>query len=184
MYSKCSSLEAAREIFVSWPCKDVVLWTSLVSSYAENGRGQESLHLFQSMQLDGINPDQVTFIAILSKCAQAGLLHAAHTFFSCIPDHGLVPALDHYVCLADALGRSGWIEQASELLDLMPYEPDAAAWTSLLSACNVHHHTTSSIGGAAALRALSLHPSDGTPYLLLSNLRSQTVTSVVQSHSS
>ncbi|KAJ0007706.1 hypothetical protein Pint_29737 [Pistacia integerrima] len=43
MYAKCSCVESAREVFDKILVRDVVLWNSMIATYAQNGKPDESL---------------------------------------------------------------------------------------------------------------------------------------------
>ncbi|KAH0870112.1 hypothetical protein HID58_077134 [Brassica napus] len=74
MYSKCGDVKEASRIFKSMPEKDVVSWTVMISAYGSHGQPREALHHFDEMQKFGVNPDSVTFLAILSACGHAGFI--------------------------------------------------------------------------------------------------------------
>ncbi|XP_024515534.1 pentatricopeptide repeat-containing protein At1g11290, chloroplastic-like [Selaginella moellendorffii] len=93
MYAKCGSLDEARRVFdrMSLQSRYIVLWTAMISAYAQHGRSSESMELFQTMQQQGVEPNQVTFISILSSCSHSGLIdQAAYCFYSMEQDHSLV----------------------------------------------------------------------------------------------
>eukprot|EP00249_Psilotum_nudum_P000566 c12562_g1_i1 orf=2-520(-) len=69
MYGKCGSPDEARIVFYKMPQRDVFSWTTMIAAYAQIGNGKEVLRLFQQMQLDGVKPNEITFISILSGCS-------------------------------------------------------------------------------------------------------------------
>ncbi|KAM0899503.1 hypothetical protein ACQ4PT_021348 [Festuca glaucescens] len=50
MYANCGSLKDAREVFDSMSGRDVVSWTSIISTYGTRGHGTEAINLFENMQ--------------------------------------------------------------------------------------------------------------------------------------
>eukprot|EP00249_Psilotum_nudum_P034893 c54549_g1_i1 orf=1-204(-) len=68
MYGKCGSLEDARRMFDIMPWRDVFSWNTMAAVYTQNGCGKEAVQLFQQMQLEGVIPNEVTFVSILSAC--------------------------------------------------------------------------------------------------------------------
>jgi pentatricopeptide repeat protein len=46
----------------------------MISSYVTCGKGQEALELYQEMQQKGVEPDHVTFLAVLNSCASIAAL--------------------------------------------------------------------------------------------------------------
>ena len=68
MYSKCGSLEKAREVFEQLPVHDVVSWNVLISGYVQCGLGDEALQCFRQMQDEVIEPTKVAFSCTLIAC--------------------------------------------------------------------------------------------------------------------
>ncbi|MCO5596862.1 hypothetical protein L7F22_050932 [Adiantum nelumboides] len=46
MYAKCGVLEKAQEVFDKLRVRNIVVWTALISGYAEHGCGKEALRCF------------------------------------------------------------------------------------------------------------------------------------------
>ncbi|KAF7154822.1 hypothetical protein RHSIM_Rhsim01G0153200 [Rhododendron simsii] len=67
-------------------------------------------------------------------------------------------------------GRSGKMNEAKELHNLMSVEPDSTVWKALLSACRVHKDIELAERAATAL--FELEPQNALPYVLLSNIYS------------
>ncbi|KAJ7568082.1 hypothetical protein O6H91_01G018100 [Diphasiastrum complanatum] len=118
MYGKCGSLEDARSVFDQMLHRDVISWSSMIEACAQNGHGMEALKLFHQMQSEGINPNRVTFLSILSACSHMGYVdHGRHCFESMSQNHGLSQKAEHYVCLIDSLSRAGHLDAAEDLID-------------------------------------------------------------------
>ncbi|XP_024538031.1 pentatricopeptide repeat-containing protein At2g22070-like [Selaginella moellendorffii] len=122
-----------------WPWKDQRSWTALIAVLARNGHMQDAINAFQAVNLEGISPDEISFVAILSGCSHAGKIIDAREHFLLIQsDFGIDPIVDHYRCMVDLLGRAKRLEEAENLIQSMPFLPYVVAWTTLLSACRLH----------------------------------------------
>eukprot|EP00249_Psilotum_nudum_P001133 c13470_g1_i1 orf=1-300(-) len=100
MYGKCGSLHDARSVFDRMFQCNSVSWNAIIASYAQNGNGRKALELFRQMQLNGVAPDKITFINILSGCSHTGLLDDAwYLFVSMNRDHAIMPTVEHFVCM-------------------------------------------------------------------------------------
>ncbi|KAL8227580.1 hypothetical protein R6Q57_015164 [Mikania cordata] len=53
-------------------------------------------------------------------------------------EFGVKPALEHYSCMVDMLGRAGQLKQAEELIRKMHVKLDSKIWGGLLNACKIH----------------------------------------------
>ncbi|GAB2249570.1 hypothetical protein Droror1_Dr00012929 [Drosera rotundifolia] len=168
MYAKGCDIIAAKRIFDLMSQRDVVSWTSIIVGLAQHGQAEEALSMYDKMMLSGVKPNEVTFVGLIYACSHVGLVdEGTRLFNSMTKDYGIAPSLVHYTCLLDLLSRSGFLDEAENLLKTMPFEPDEAAWAALLSACKQHKHTQ--VGIRVADRLLSLQPKDPSTYILLSN---------------
>ncbi|KAF9626425.1 hypothetical protein IFM89_033244 [Coptis chinensis] len=171
MYAKCGCLEDAHQVFDSMLLRDVVSWTALIVGYAQNGKGRDSLLLYEKMITSGTRPDYVTFIGLLFACSHTGLVKdGSHYFESMEKVYGIAPGAEHYACMIDLLGRSGKIDEAKSLLNKMTVKPDSTLWKALLAACRMHGDFE--FAERAAQNLFELEPENAMPYVLLSNIYS------------
>ncbi|XP_006663660.2 pentatricopeptide repeat-containing protein At1g09190-like [Oryza brachyantha] len=173
MYCKCGDVHSAREVFKGMRQRSVVSWNTLISGFSLNGHGIEGIELYQEMRTHGEKPNGVTFLGVLACCAHAGAADVGRDIFqSMLLDHGIEPAVEHYGCVVDLLGRSGLLEEAYALIQGMPMKPNAAIWGALLSAC--HAHSGISIAEVALKELINLEPWNSGNYVLLGNLYAET----------
>ncbi|GMN67329.1 hypothetical protein TIFTF001_036388 [Ficus carica] len=169
LYGKCGSIKDAHRLFNEMKIRDEVSWTALVSGYAQFGKGDETIALFERMLCHGLKPDGVTFIGVLSACSRAGLVEKGRQYFeSMVREHGIEPISDHYTCMIDLLSRAGRLEEAKNFIHKMPHKPDAIGWATLLSSCRIHRNME--IGKWAAEALLELEPQNPASYVLLSSI--------------
>ena len=91
------------------------------------------------MLAEGVRPNEVTFICVLTACGRAGLVgRAKEVFRSMAAVHGMEPGVEHYGCLVDVLGRVGQLADALEAVRSMPMRPDSYVLGALLNACAAH----------------------------------------------
>jgi pentatricopeptide repeat protein len=146
MYSKCSDIHSAREVFEGIPVRDIISWTTIVVGEAQHGRAEEVLALYDRMVLAGVKPNEVTFVGLIYACSHAVLVQKGRQLFDSMKrEYGINPGLQQYTCYLDLLSRSGYLSEAEELITTMPYEPDEATWGVLLSACKKHNDSQMSV---------------------------------------
>ncbi|KAF5206365.1 Pentatricopeptide repeat [Thalictrum thalictroides] len=169
LYGKCGSIEDSHRLFDEMHIKDEVSWTALVSGYAQFGKAKQTIDLFEGMLENGLKPDGVTFIGVLSACSRTGLVEKGLKYFdSMVQEHGIRPITDHYTCLIDLLGRAGRLQEAKEFIKRMPFQPDTIGWATLLSSCRLHGNVE--IGKWASDSLLELEPQNPASYVLLSSI--------------
>eukprot|EP01018_Ginkgo_biloba_P029523 Gb_22658 [translate_table: standard] len=169
MYAKCGSIRNAYEVFTNMPKRNEVSWNAMMAGYAQHGRGKEALHLFEQMQQDGMTPNHITFISVLSACSHVGLVDEGRRYFkSMIRDYNIIPIQDHYACMVDLFARAGHLDEAKHIINEMPFEPGAVIWRTLLGACKIHGNME--LAQHAAECILELEPQDAATYVLMSNI--------------
>ncbi|EFJ23456.1 hypothetical protein SELMODRAFT_103577 [Selaginella moellendorffii] len=179
MYGKCGSAEDAQAVFDAMEIRSVNCWTALIEAYAQLGRGSQALQWFQAMRREGICPDPIAFVGILFACSHSGLLRDARYYFlSMIEDHGMQPIAEHYECMVDLLGRTGQLQRAQELIEIMPFYPKPLAWMSLLGASSVQ--SSDEHAGDAAEHVLGMEPRNSSSYIALSTAISSSSSSPAQ----
>ncbi|XP_062081782.1 pentatricopeptide repeat-containing protein At1g56690, mitochondrial-like [Humulus lupulus] len=169
MYVKCGNLEKAKLVFDRFGEKDVVMWNSIITGYAQHGLGEEALQIFNAMCSLGLEPNDITFIGVLSACSYTGKVEEGLEIFETMKSKYLVePRTEHYACMVDLLGRAGQVNEAMNLIKKMPVEADAIVWGSLLGACKTHMKMD--LAEVAAKKLLQLEPTSSGPYILLSHM--------------
>ncbi|KAI4345832.1 hypothetical protein L6164_012923 [Bauhinia variegata] len=168
MYAKCGDVEEARKVFSYTNQRDIACWNSMISTYAHHGEATKALEMYECMNKEGVKPNYVTFVGVLSACSHAGLLDLGFHHFESMAKFGIERGKEHYACMVSLLGRAGRVYEAKEFIESMPIKPAAVVWRSLLSACRVTGHVE--LGTYAAEMAISCDPEDSGSYTLLSNI--------------
>ncbi|XP_024521303.1 pentatricopeptide repeat-containing protein At2g35030, mitochondrial-like [Selaginella moellendorffii] len=155
--------------FAGMPAQDILAWNTLLGAYGDSGHFSLALQAFQLMAHHGVRPDDVTFLCLLLGCNHGGTVATARCLFlDMVRDHGIPPIKLHYSCLVDALGRSGHLEDAEELIASMPFMPDDVDWHCLLAACKIHSDRERAT--RAARHAVEIGESDPAHYVLFASM--------------
>ncbi|EFJ33049.1 hypothetical protein SELMODRAFT_84108 [Selaginella moellendorffii] len=171
-YSQCGGLQEARSIFSSsGQHRDVISWSSMIESCAHHGRGEESLALFRRMQQEGVDPNAITFLSILSACRHSGFLdeEALRCVGAMEADYGIQPGQEHRACVVDLLGIAGRLKEAENLITADDRSHGEVAWTSFLGGCRVHPDEAGAIERA---QEQVQHCESSGFHILLSNVKS------------
>ncbi|KAG0454259.1 hypothetical protein HPP92_025563 [Vanilla planifolia] len=169
MYSKSGNLETAENIFNSMAYKDTYTWTSMISGFAVHGNAMQAIELFSKMLDSGINPNKITFLAVLIACSHGGLVAEGRKVFDKMRrEYNVNPQIEHFGCMVDLLGRAGLLREAEMLIQDMGMSADCAMWRSLLSASLVHGNIE--LAELAGKKIIEQEPDDDGAYVLLLNL--------------
>ncbi|OVA13394.1 Pentatricopeptide repeat [Macleaya cordata] len=110
---RSENVEKGRELFDQMPERNVVSWNTVVAGYTQNGKASEALRLFRRMQSEGILPNEVTLVSILSACAQAGAIEI------------------------DMYSKGGSLRDARNVFDGM-VEKTVVSWNTMISGVAMH----------------------------------------------
>ncbi|XP_062097076.1 pentatricopeptide repeat-containing protein At3g62890-like [Humulus lupulus] len=168
MYGKCGSVKKAQELFSDLTDKNVHVWTAMIAAHAMEGQTSKAFDLYMEMEVTGIKPDHITFIALLSACSHGGLVNEGFSYFNEMSTaYNITPNLQHFGCMADLLGRVGQLDRALKFIKTMPVKPDISMWSSLLRACKSHQNVE--LAEYAFQQLIELDPVNDAAYALLSN---------------
>lgn len=139
MYSRSGSLRDAASLFCSMEARDLVTWNAVILGYAQHNEFAEVTQHFGQMRRRGVQPNDITFVILLSACCRKGLVRAGFNYFNLmVQEYGIMPLPDHYNCLVDLLGRTGCLLEAEGLLISARLELDIMGWMCLLGHCRLH----------------------------------------------
>ncbi|OAY64725.1 Pentatricopeptide repeat-containing protein [Ananas comosus] len=171
MYAKCGNMASAVGLFDEMPEKDFVSWNSMVTGFANNGYGMQSLAMFERMLGAGVAPTHVTFLGALAACSHTGLVSEGRRALDLMEKYGLQPRPEHFAAFIDTLGRNCQLEEATKFIESLPSRSGlgtAGTWGALLGACRVHGNVE--LAERAADHLIQLEPENGARYVMLSNI--------------
>jgi pentatricopeptide repeat protein len=131
MYAKCGSIEEAWRVFKEMPSRNVVTWNAMVLGNVKCDQGQKALELFRQMQQEGVQPDSVTFVAVLNACASMVALEEGRCVHKQIIEYGWDSDVFLSNSLVDMYAKCGSIEEAWRVFNKMPSQ-DVVTWTTMI----------------------------------------------------
>lgn len=139
MYSKCGSMDDAYMIFNKMPSRNLTSWDTMITWLAKNGLGEDAIDLFYEFKKTGLRIDGKMFIGVFSACSvlgdvDEGMLH----FESMTKNYGIIPSMQHYVSIIDMLGSVGYVDEALEFIEKMPFEPGVDIWEAMMNISRAH----------------------------------------------
>ncbi|RLN16844.1 pentatricopeptide repeat-containing protein [Panicum miliaceum] len=170
-YSKAGFFYGALKVFELTGDRSKVVWTSIISAAASHGEAAESLRLFYEMISAGTRPDTIAFTALLTACAHAGKVADARKIFDSMQVvFGITPVMEQYACMVSALSRAGMLNDALELVNSMPFEPNAKVWGPLLN--GAAEFGDIELGRFVFDRLFMIEPKNTGNYIVMANLYS------------
>eukprot|EP01018_Ginkgo_biloba_P037431 Gb_29873 [translate_table: standard] len=132
MYAKCGSVENARHVFDKLSTRDVVLWSSMIAGYAQNGHANEALTLFNQMQLSDVKPNSVTIVSVLPACACLGALQQGKWIHTYILRSGFDSDVSVCNSLVAMYAKCGSLEVAHQVFNKIS-EKDVVSWNTMIT---------------------------------------------------
>ncbi|KAK9162495.1 hypothetical protein Syun_003397 [Stephania yunnanensis] len=173
LYCRCGIIIEGRRIFDEMAKSDEVPWNSLLMGYSTNGYGTEALELFEEMRNAGVSPNSISFTGVLSACSHSGLVkEGKRWFYSMKPEYDVEPEIEHYSCIIDLCTRAGFLEDAMDLIEHMPFKADASMWSAVLRGCVAHGNKA--LGNRVAERMVELDPENSCAYVQLASMHANT----------
>lgn len=170
MYGKCGQVGDAYKIFSYMNCQDLVSWNSMIMGFSFHGLAYEALSLFDSIPKERVKLNSVTFLAVLSACSHAGLVKEGWLIYKTMKEiYGILPDLQHYICMINLLGRAGKVEEAEQFVLSLPSEQGIAVWGALLGVCGVSEGNTD-IAGRVFQRLVELDPTNAPAHIVHCNM--------------
>lgn len=81
MYAKSADMNSAEKVFANIPVVSVVSWNVMITGYGLIYQSQKALEYLQRMQSCGFEPDEVTYINLLSACVKSGDIKSGRQMF-------------------------------------------------------------------------------------------------------
>ncbi|KAJ6708667.1 PENTATRICOPEPTIDE (PPR) REPEAT PROTEIN [Salix koriyanagi] len=137
LYGKCGYLEAACCLFEGMPVQSLVSWNSMVAVHVHMGLAEKGIGYFIMMRRAGINSDQATVVSLLLACENLGVRKLAEAVHGYILNGGLDRNLAVATALLDLYAKLGILSDPRKVFGEM-IDPDAVAWTAMLSSYAMH----------------------------------------------
>ncbi|KAK1382673.1 Pentatricopeptide repeat-containing protein [Heracleum sosnowskyi] len=134
MYSKFKRIKDAHNVFDKMPDRNLISWTTLISSYSRMGLSEQSLSCFRLMVGDGFDPNDFTYVSALPACTSLEAVRNGKEI------HGKMFRLQQDVnsfvsnCLINFYGKCGFLRPARVVFDSM-LERNQVSWTTIVSCC-------------------------------------------------
>ncbi|CAH9087374.1 unnamed protein product [Cuscuta europaea] len=166
LYARCGCFDAAHSVFARMDVRNLVSWNSMISGFAQNGRGGEAIKIFDKMIGEGFKPDYITFVSVLSACSHSGFVDMGRKYFNSMThDYGIKAGLEHYGCMVDLLCRAGELEESECLINSSDFKSDPSLWICLLGACS--STTDPALAERISKRTIELKPDYHMSYVYL-----------------
>ncbi|MQL93041.1 hypothetical protein Taro_025679 [Colocasia esculenta] len=117
LYGTCREITDARRAFNEMPIRTVVSWNTMLSVYNENSLFSESIQLCSCMRSSMFEPDEITFVVLLSAAAEVGNLSLGMWVHCQVIGRGMTMNVQLGTALVDMYAKSGAIDRAGQVFE-------------------------------------------------------------------
>ncbi|GFP84455.1 pentatricopeptide repeat-containing protein at4g31070 mitochondrial [Phtheirospermum japonicum] len=142
MYCECGgAFHTAKLIFERSMKNEIVMWSSMILGYSKSkNSAREAFRLFNEMQMQGIIPNSVTLLALISACTSLLSLSDGCVVHGYSWKTGLGNELFVQNALINMYSKCGSLKDALQMLDEMTIR-DCVSWSALISAYGLYGYT-------------------------------------------
>ncbi|MCO5594065.1 hypothetical protein L7F22_048086 [Adiantum nelumboides] len=152
MYGKCGCLCTASVLFNKLHFRDVVSWTAMIVAYAQHPR--EALQIFQQMLLQGLSPNEFTYVSVLTACASLQAVRIGQLAHHCLIEAGLEANVVVATALIGIYSKCTAVNNAVWVFDKV-CERDLVLWNAIIAVYAQHGF------GKKALKSLQQMQQEG-----------------------
>ena len=91
----------------------------MIDAYGKNGKMEKVLNLFEQMKQNGMKPNEITWIVIISACAEVSALDLGRKYHKEIIKNGIKPNIILETSLINMYSKSGSLEEAETIFNNM-----------------------------------------------------------------
>ncbi|KAL8232663.1 hypothetical protein R6Q57_002441 [Mikania cordata] len=169
LYSKhTESLPIAERIFETSTQKDIVLWSSIIAGCSQHKQSAEkSILLFNEMQKEGILPNFVTLLAVLTCCINIPSISLGCDVHGYVVKSGFDSDLSIKNSLINMYSKCGSLEDSHHVFQEIA-NPDCVSWSAHINAYGIHGYGEKALQLFAEMKAKGIEYDSITTLAVLS----------------
>lgn len=131
MYSKCGKLDYGLRLFERMSTRDVISWTTIITSYVQMGEEENAFDAFVRMQESDVKPNEYTFAAIISASANLARIRWGEQLHAHVLQLGLVDSLSVANSIMAMYSKCGQLTSTSMVFHGMIIR-DIISWSTII----------------------------------------------------
>ncbi|XP_065877111.1 pentatricopeptide repeat-containing protein At5g56310-like [Euphorbia lathyris] len=160
-YAVSNDLTDARKLFDEFPKRNLSIWTTMITGYAQSSCSNEALTLFNRMLAEGFEPNGATIASVLSVCARSGCLDFGGRIHAFMIERGMEMGVILGTVLVHMYAKNGAILMAKELFESMS-QRNIATWNAMLCGLANHGYAEEALALFKKLEKEHIMPNDVT----------------------
>ncbi|CAL5334180.1 unnamed protein product [Camellia sinensis] len=160
-YAKHGEVEVLLQFFRDMPERDLVSWNTIIGGLVHSRRISDAIRHFHLMQMENINPNEVTLVCLLSACAQVGALDTGRWLHSYIDRKIVDLNVVIGTSLVDMYSKCGDLVSAVNVFDKM-VDRDVVAWNAIIMGFSMNGQSKNALEIFHRMKNESVRPNDVT----------------------
>ncbi|KAI5076891.1 hypothetical protein GOP47_0008956 [Adiantum capillus-veneris] len=132
MYVRCGSFDDAKEVFNEHPCKDIVLFSTLITGLTDRGHFEDALRCWDQVVVEGLDPDVPTLVCGLKSCASIQDLNKGCEIHTSAVKAMLEENIVVGNSLVDMYAKCGALSDSQAVFDKLPVR-NVVSWSALIA---------------------------------------------------
>ncbi|XP_028062515.1 pentatricopeptide repeat-containing protein At5g04780, mitochondrial-like isoform X1 [Camellia sinensis] len=138
-YGKCGKVEYAAKVFEECPFGDLASFTSMITTYAQYGQGEEALKLYLKMQDMELKPDPFVCSSLLNACANLSAYEQGKQMHVHILKFGFMSDVFAGNSLVNMYAKCGSVDDAGRAFSEIA-ERGIVSWSAMIGGLAQHGH--------------------------------------------
>ncbi|XP_072992600.1 pentatricopeptide repeat-containing protein At2g01510, mitochondrial [Typha latifolia] len=164
MYAKLGESDLAEHVFEELgrtDGKDLIAWNALISAFSQNGHADKALKLFKQMELEGVEPDSITLVSVISSCAYLGCLELGRKLHRRVREEMQKPNVFVDNALLDMYTKCGCMDEASKLFDEMR-QRNVVSWSTMIGGYAINGDSRGALALFSCMEDVGVRPNEVT----------------------
>lgn len=167
MYGSCGEISCAEQLFDEMPQRDLVMWNSLIASYAQKGLLLKSLAGLGDMVKSNMRPNGVTAVSVLSCCSSLKALKEGRIVHGFLITNLI--SFDVFVdnALIGMYSNCGDSSKAIHIFRSMP-QRNVVSWTLMIKGYINNNHPQEALNLLIKMESENIKPDEVTMLAFIS----------------
>ncbi|KAF2302327.1 hypothetical protein GH714_034114 [Hevea brasiliensis] len=132
VYNKCGKLDYGSHLFEKMTIRNVVSWTMIITTYTQIGQEENALRAFIRMQEIGVRPNEYTFAAVISGCANLGRIEWGEQLHARMLSQGLMSSSSVANSIMTMYSKCGQLISAAMVFQELTRR-DTVSWSTIIA---------------------------------------------------
>ncbi|XP_052175103.1 putative pentatricopeptide repeat-containing protein At3g47840 [Diospyros lotus] len=132
MYNKCGKLEYGLCLFERMSTRDVVSWTTIITTYVQMGQADQAIQAFLRMRESEVCPNEYTFAAVISACVNLVRTEWGEQLHGHVLLVGVLDCSSVANSIVTMYSRCGQLNSAARVFHEMTIK-DIVSWSTIIA---------------------------------------------------